>query len=541
MLFIVVVLIFLFSKQHNRKTVNILLDNADTAISSGYYNRADRYIILAVKKAKDSKEFLSVLERAFALGKARNNYSIFLKVSKAAYRRMPRNKTISILFAFGMLKDKNISGAYNLLVNNVYKSNKLKSLKESLLGQIAIENPIYLQNLEDKNIRFTNIMKNSTKYDPEKLEKIGNRYHSDFLIMDASLLYTRMGDINRAILTLSKVTDHARFTDLMALYAYDAGDYVKALKYLNIVIKNNPYLSDKHILKADILYINRNFEEALKEYKKAIEINPFFSWVPYFNAAFIYDNSLDFGNSIKMLNKSLSLFPEQPYTGLMLMEHYIDLGKYTIAKKILEELEKKFPDNPSVELEVLKINVDSYPPARYYSKLWELFNNNPGNKVIADYLVRYLLETGDLESTEKVLNTYININGGSAGSWWYNYRAIVYAGLGELENAHKEFVKSISLKRHWSVYYNFAVLEEHEGLYRDALTSLKYAENLIKNEKNYKSMNREISSIRYLTGRIYYKMRDIESAQRELRYSVELNKDNLSSILLLKELADTEK
>lgn len=539
--FIAAVLIFLFLKQHNRETVNTLLNRADTALSSGYYNRADRFILLAGKKAKNSNEFISCLERAFALGKARNNYSIFLDVSKVAHRKMPWNKKISILFAFGMLKTKNISGAYNLLVNTTYKSFKLKELKESLLGQIAAQNPIYLYKIKDESNELIKILRSSYKSDPQKLLEIGNKYKSDALIMNASLIYAQLGDLNKAISTLSKDRSDSEFAYLMSLFAYDAGDYVRALKYLNIAIKNNPYSVDRYILKADILYIQNKFKESLDEYKKALKINPSFSWTPYYNTALIYDYLSDFNNSVKILNRSLSMFPEQPYTRLLLMEHYIYLRKPVIAEKILEGLENNFKDNPLVKLEVLKINAGSYPTARYYSELWELFNNNPDNKAITDYLVLYLLETGEFKNAEKALNTYIKINGGRADSWWHNYRAIIYAESGDYINAHKEFIKSISLVRHWYVYYNFAVLEEHEGIYREALTSLKNSENLIKNKDTYRSRNREISSIRYLTGRIYYKMGDTESARRELQYSIELNKDNLSSILLLKELEDTKK
>ncbi|RKX88403.1 MAG: hypothetical protein DRP58_00430 [Spirochaetes bacterium] len=534
-------LVFFFLKLKNRETVYNLLKKADSSLSSRYYGRAYHYIILAVKQAKNPEEYISVLKRAFLLSKARNDYSVFLETCKDAYRKKPGNGTISVLLAFGMLKSRNVSGAYNILINSKYKPLKLKSLKESMLGQIAAQNPFFLEKMKDKNFKFINIIKNTGEFNPEELERIGEKYGNSFLVMDSSLLYAREGNIAKAISTLSNAADLSEFTDLMTMYLYDSGHYAKALDLLDEVIKKNPYSPDKHLIKADILYLSGNMLEALKEYKRVMELNPSFSWKPYYNAALIYNYLSDFSNSLKILNRSISLFPEKPYTWLLLMKNYIYLGKLDIAEKLLEKLKENFRNNPSVKLEILKIYGGSYPQAKYYSELWKLFNENPGSKPVTDYLVNYLLETGETESAVKVLNIYIRNYDGFADSWWHNYRAVSYAVLGDLVNAHKEFVSSISTHPEWTAYYNFAVLEEHESLYSNALKSLKFAENLIKNEQIYKSRNIEIASIRYLTGKIYHEMGDDNSARRELKYSVQLNSNNLSSILLLKELEDKKK
>ncbi len=377
--------------------------------------------------------------------------------------------------------------------------------------------------------------------DPLVLEKIGTEYGNDFLLKDASLLWAKQGDILKAIDTLLKAGNDKQFTDLMALYSYDTGNFKHAVALMDSLLKYNPERIDISVLKADSLYQSRQYKDALILYKKIIKGNPAFSWTPYYNTALIYNRYGKYKAAIKMLNRCLKIFPDEKYPGLLLLQNYILLNNIPAAREVLANLIKKYPGDNSLNLMELKLNSENYPPVRYEAEIRKLFNSNPSDNDITVYLIEYLLEMNDPEGARKVLMINLRANRGIAESWWYGYSGIINAELGKLDDARTDLLKSIALSKKWDTYYNLAVVEEHEGLYREALVSLKNAENMLKSKSPDKNKNIRISRIRYLTGKLYYMLGDISSSRRELNYSVQLDRNNLSSILLLKKLEDEKK
>ncbi|NOY09809.1 MAG: hypothetical protein GXP33_13310, partial [Spirochaetes bacterium] len=254
-----------------------------------------------------------------------------------------------------------------------------------------------------------------------------------------------------------------------------------------------------------------------------------------------YDKYGKYKAAIKVLNRCLKIFPDEKYPGLLLLHNYVLSNNIPAAGEVLKNLIVRFPGDDSLNLMELKLNSENYPPVRYEAEIRKLFNSNPSGNDITLYLVQYLLEMNDPEGAQKVLMINMRANRGIAKEWWYGYHGIINAELGKLDDARADLLKSISLFKKWDTYYNLAVVEEHKELYREALVSLKNAENLLNSESPDKNKNIRISRIRYLTGKLYYMLGNISSSRRELNYSVQLNRNNLSSILLLKKLEDEKK
>jgi len=82
-----------------------------------------------------------------------------------------------------------------------------------------------------------------------------------------------------------------------------------ALVYVNKVIEAEPSNADAYNLKANILYLNGNEDEAIQSYSKALEINPDFPKA-YFNRGLIYFERGEKEKSIEDFKKSIGLNPE---------------------------------------------------------------------------------------------------------------------------------------------------------------------------------------------------------------------------------------
>jgi len=81
-----------------------------------------------------------------------------------------------------------------------------------------------------------------------------------------------------------------------------------ALVYVNKVIEAEPSNADAYNLKANILYLNGNEDEAIQSYSKALEINPDFPKA-YFNRGLIYFERGEKEKAIEDFKKAIELNP----------------------------------------------------------------------------------------------------------------------------------------------------------------------------------------------------------------------------------------
>ncbi|MGQ9693174.1 MAG: tetratricopeptide repeat protein [Thermodesulfobacteriota bacterium] len=88
-------------------------------------------------------------------------------------------------------------------------------------------------------------------------------------------------------------------------------------EHVAVLLKMNPYFrelpeeSRKHALRAEVLTKEGKFDEAVKEYKEAIRITPFFPSF-YKAIALIYGELKDYQKAVEGLPAYLELFPDAP-------------------------------------------------------------------------------------------------------------------------------------------------------------------------------------------------------------------------------------
>lgn len=83
------------------------------------------------------------------------------------------------------------------------------------------------------------------------------------------------------------------------------------------IIRRNPSLSElpedvrRHVVRGEVLVKEGNFEDAVKEYRKAIQVAPFVARL-YFNTALVYGELKNYPGAIRYMNIYLQLAPDAP-------------------------------------------------------------------------------------------------------------------------------------------------------------------------------------------------------------------------------------
>jgi len=133
-----------------------------------------------------------------------------------------------------------------------------------------------------------------------------------------SRVITRASEYKKMIAKAVKYSDRVSQKEklyIQALEAYISGNYTQAIKELQKIVERYPEEKEAFSEIGWIYYnILRQFEEAVRYYNKAIEIDPLFKWV-YNMLAYTYNSMGDFEKSIWAINKYISLAPNEanPY------------------------------------------------------------------------------------------------------------------------------------------------------------------------------------------------------------------------------------
>jgi Tfp pilus assembly protein PilF len=125
--------------------------------------------------------------------------------------------------------------------------------------------------------------------------------------------------------------DAANYTAQAYLKLNDTANAIKAYK---TGIRLNPYRDDTHIQLGNLLYAEKRYDEAIKEYKQAAQINP--SPANYYALGQGYLGSGNYSRAESQFNKVLSLTPQEPAGHYGLGLTYSQQGRYEDAIRQFE-------------------------------------------------------------------------------------------------------------------------------------------------------------------------------------------------------------
>lgn len=148
-----------------------------------------------------------------------------------------------------------------------------------------------------------------------------------------------------AILCFEKIIDiapfHAYFN--IALGLLNLKKYKQSLKYIKKAIKEEPEYSDNWVITGIIKVEFNDFDEALKDFNKALNINPK-NFCAYRGIAFTYYRLGEYNNALQNINKAIEYTERKDY---LAEEYYI---RYKIYQKLEQEEKAQSDYNKTFEL-----------------------------------------------------------------------------------------------------------------------------------------------------------------------------------------------
>lgn len=315
-----------------------------------------------------------------------------------------------------------------------------------------------------------------------------------------------------------------------------------ALNYLAL----EPNDAQAHSLYASILSSKDNYERAIAEFEKAIELNPLDSHF-YINLAinsFMLDNSKNLDKSITLVLKALELNPDDATAHSYLAEQYKNAGRLKDAER--ESLiALNLDPEPAIIHEQfgrLQIYLENFEKAEEH--LLESLRLQPDNDVtqkelekntyfkkdITAYyceMMRYYTEVGNINEAEAFALKYIK-EYPNEGHAYYCYGKILYCYKNNAPEATKIFRKAIKLENsngtEASAYHALA-----SCIYDNSKSNIMESIELLKRALKISPDNIKIRS--FLSD-LYLCCANYGCAEKECLKLLELNQENPTILAL---------
>ena len=178
---------------------------------------------------------------------------------------------------------------------------------------------------------------------------------------------------------------------------YDAEDYTGALKDYKKAIKINPQYSDAYNNRGNVKLDLNLYKEAIKDYTKAIEFSPQYGDA-YYNRGLAKENLKDFKGAIKDYTKAIEFFPKgedagdayhgRGYAKEMLKDFEGAIKDYTKATKLIPEDGDLYMD-----IHFLKLSLEDFKGAvSARNKSFELYSKDKVEIEVANIIAPAMLK-----------------------------------------------------------------------------------------------------------------------------------------------------
>lgn len=504
------------------------LERIDRMIAGGGYSSALSDLKKTSSYAETSVNWLSLIKRAYLLSEKTTDRSHFHKYTDKAFDIYPGNEDIRAFKVFSLLERGDYDEASLLsesLRSSFYNNLKVEAALSAEFAAETIADPFsYLLTLLEKS------------EDPSIFRRVGEITGNEKLLFDASILFMKQGEIKEAYNLSHKITGAWVNDEAIGMIAIDAGEYNQALtRFLNHNEMDKMNHNEKwaiQLIIADLYQVLEINNESGDFYRRSLEINDQGSWHQYANYSRLLKEQGRFRQSLDTLLTSISLFPRKEKELVVSMVYnQFDKNRSTTERYLKSFLDRN-PDDPEANLLAIEHFPIQTTPEKYGARIWELYNKNPSNRKIAEFLIWYLLGVGDLEGTTLVLDRFDRDSGRSY--WTVFYRALSLSMNKGFIEAEKLLAESVEMKETWYTYYNLAVIQLFLGKFSEALANLERAEYLLSRrgvaEPQYQS------SIKTKYASAYMGMKQFDNARIELEAALKLDSENLEAALLSREI-----
>lgn len=504
------------------------MDTVDRMTIGEGYSSAAVNLRKGSSYAKTSINWLSVIKRAYILSEKTENPDYFIKYTEKAFKIYPGNEDIRAFQVYSLLEQEEFEKA----------SEQSKSIITPYYNNLKIEAALSAEfiseNFADPFSYILDLLKTSD--DPAMFKKVGEITGNDKLLFDAAVLYMKYGEVKEAYKLAYDITGSWVNDEAIGMIAIDSEEYNQALtRFLNhnhMDISNHNEKWAVQLIIADLFQFIGKTEEADQYYDRSLEINSSGAWNQYANYSRLLKINGRYSQSMDLLQLGIEVFPENEKELIVSMvNNQFDKNRSTTERYLKSFLDNN-PDDPETNL----LYIEHFPiqttPEKYGARIWELYNKNPSNRKIAEFLLWYLLGVGDLEGTTLVLDRFDKDSGHSY--WTVFYRALSLSMSKGFKRAEELLIESIDLRETWYSYYNLAVIQLFLEKYDDVIINLDRADFLI--NRNGTADKRYLSNIKTKYASAYMGLKQYDNARLELETALKLDSENLEAALLTREI-----
>jgi len=507
---------------------NEYLITVDRMVKGEGYSSAITNLKKASSYSRSSTNWLSIIKRAYLLSEKTGDKSLFTKYTDKAFDIYPGNEDIRAFQVYSLLQQSLYEEASKLaesITEPYYNNLKIEAALSAEFSSETIADPFsYILNLL------------STSEDPLLFERIGAITGNDKFLFDAAILYMKYGEVKTAYSLAHKITGSWVNDEAIGMIALDAREYNQALtRFLNHNHQDVQNHNEKwaiQLIIADLHQLLGNYSDSGSFYDRSLEINDSGSWNQYANYSRLLKENGRFRQSMDFLQMGISIFPENEKELIIAMVNTQFERNRSTTERYLKSFLDAHPDDPEANL----LYIDHFPiqttPEKYGARIWELYNKNPSNRKIAEFLLWYLLGVGDLEGTTLVLDRFDRDSGRSY--WTVFYRGLSLSMSKYFNEAEVLLQESVEMRETWYTYYNLAVIQLFLSKYQNVLTNLERAEYLITRSNTLDNVH--LSNIKTKYASAYIGINQIDNARVELEEALRLNNENLEAALLTREI-----
>jgi arylsulfatase A-like enzyme/Tfp pilus assembly protein PilF len=233
-------------------------------------------------------------------------------------------------------------------------------------------------------------------------------------------------------------------------------------------------------------------DDAAAHFKRAIQINPSFSW-PYSSLALVYVEKGKMEDALNILKKGIENNPSEYQLKIEYAMLLQKQSRYDEAVEILETLNKKEASLVDAAAEINALLGDLYSQKGEKEKAIACYRNalktEPGNRVLKQKLVFLLHGTNKLR---EALEIYLNLEKETPGDAGLLFNmAILYEQLKQYDLSKTYYEKLINNKPPVRVYYNYAVLLAKTGDTKEAVKQMQRFIDLYPDDDALKKSARE--------------------------------------------------
>lgn len=499
-----------------------LINLIDGELTLGALHQADRNIREAASRASGRSEWLSLLKRAYTLGESSNSFETLYITAKEALSDISGAEEIAALSVFSALRTGKYEIAYQYAEEHLISEQWSALRSEAVLRRRGLSEGVLTTSAEESSL-----LNAVFSGEPSALARAAGLFDDSRFGLVAALRYAAEGQVRTAADIISPYV--TEYSEVAMLLFYDAGLYKRAGELASSPEFNKTSRSaDMDLLRADTFIRLKDLASAIEVYEELIESFPVHSWIPYVNTAVILTARGDREDAVDILAAGKHLFPD--VRQILLTEIFMSAGAdEEKALMLIDRYTLEYPEDPEIAVLIAGVYPSEPNRIRLENALWNTFLENPEHSRAARYLAASLLASGDVDGLLLLIEVWERENGTT--DWSYFMRG--YHALMEQtgDAAAEAFEKSFQLSPRWETAFNLGVIAQRTAEYDLAIDYFRNAEMSIPLKSSQIDATRGL--IRGAVARVLYERGDYDSALREAKYALDLDRGASEAALLI--------